>query len=208
MLDNPQLMESTASVSPQVYRSGPLSTSHNTASVSMPALATQQATTASNRAESPTVINPAVSITSRSLQALPFVPEMASPSDISNMPAASATPQVNIGTQMSEPLQENHYTVIGGLSTPAAPGTRVQQMKATGSVIYEGLKLVLQGLYDCSDSFLPLKAATGAFLKVIDVVETVSENKKELEELKTKLEAITMIVTRYQKYNGLSVIEN
>ncbi|KAG5650912.1 hypothetical protein H0H81_010575, partial [Sphagnurus paluster] len=179
------------------------------ASASMPALPAPQGTTVPNTAESLNVINPAASIISRSLQTLPFVAELASPSDISNTPAASAAPQVNIGTQMSELPQENHYKVIGGLSTPpAAPGTRVQQMKATGSVLYEGLKLVLQGLNDCSDSFLPLKAVTGAFLNVIDVVETVSDNRKELEELKAKLEAITMIVTRYQKYNGLSAIEN
>ncbi|KAG5653103.1 hypothetical protein H0H81_002328 [Sphagnurus paluster] len=167
----------------------------------MPGLADQPATTAPNT-ELPAAIYQEASITSNSLQTLPFTAE----SDISNTPAS---PQADIGTKMSKLPQDNHYTVIGGLSTAlVAPGTTVQQMEPMGSVIFEGLKLVLQGLYDCSDSFLPLKAATGAFLRVIDVVETVSGNKKELEDLKAKLEAIIMIVKRYQKYNGLSAIEN
>jgi hypothetical protein len=38
-------------------------------------------------------------------------------------------------------------------------------------VAYEGLKTVFQGLYDCSDLFLPLKAASGALLTILKIVD-------------------------------------
>ena len=40
-----------------------------------------------------------------------------------------------------------------------------------GSLVYEGLKTVLQGLFDCSDMFLPLKTATGGLLTVFKIVD-------------------------------------
>ena len=45
------------------------------------------------------------------------------------------------------------------------------QMQAAGSVVYEGLKTVLQGLYDCSDIFLPLKTTAGGLLAVIKIFD-------------------------------------
>ncbi|KAG5651142.1 hypothetical protein H0H81_009734, partial [Sphagnurus paluster] len=208
-LDKPQLMKSITSNLPQVPTSGLVSMSSNTASMSMPALAVQQPTTAPNATQSPATITPVAPITSRSLQTLPSMPESASPSDISNTPSASAAPHASIGSQMSELPQENPYMALGGLSSPpVVPKTRGEQIKAVGSVAYEGLKTVLQGLNDCSDSFPPLKTATGVFLKVIDMVETVSGNKKELEDLKAKLEAITAIVKQYQKCNGSHAIKH
>ena len=68
--------------------------------------------------------------------------------------------------------QNNDYLAIGGL--PAAvddPQTRVQQAKEVGSVAYEGFKTVIEGLYDCSDIFLPLKTATGGILTFIKLFE-------------------------------------
>ena len=115
--------------------------------------------------------------------------------------------------------QNNDYLAIGGL--PAAvvdPKTSVQQAKAVGSVGYEGLKTIVQGLDRCSNMCPPLKTAVGVFLTIIGIVEvcvlvynndnlfidyscgqTVLENKKELEDLKAKLEAILSIVKHYQK---------
>jgi hypothetical protein len=68
--------------------------------------------------------------------------------------------------------QDNNYLGIGGpLAVVVDPETRVQQAKAVGSVVYEGLKIVIQGLYKCSDMFLPLKAAAGGILIFIELVE-------------------------------------
>lgn len=69
-------------------------------------------------------------------------------------------------------LQYNDYTAIGGLpTTPPGPSAPGQRMKEGGGVAYEGLKAVAQALYNCSDMFLPLKAAVGVFLEVTKVVD-------------------------------------
>jgi hypothetical protein len=96
-------------------------------------------------------------------------------------PAKPAT-----GTQQSPPIsaltampmqsgnlaQENGYLAIGGpLAVVVDPETKVQQAKAVGSAVYEGLKIVVKGLYNCSDMFLPLKAAAGGILTFIELVE-------------------------------------
>ena len=123
--------------------------------------------------------------------------------------------------------QNNAYLAIGGLPAVVVdPETRVQQAKAVGSVVYEGFKTVLKGLHDCSDMFLPLKTAAGGILTIIEFVEvcvlvynnmylwlirvnqTVLENKKELEDLKAKLEAILSIVKQYQKQDSLRALRN
>jgi hypothetical protein len=44
-------------------------------------------------------------------------------------------------------------------------------MKEGGSTAYEGLKTAIQGIYDCSDIFLPLKTAAGVFLTISKVVD-------------------------------------
>jgi hypothetical protein len=44
-------------------------------------------------------------------------------------------------------------------------------MKEGGSTAYEGLKMAIQGIYDCSDIFLPLKTAAGVFLTISKVVD-------------------------------------
>ena len=70
------------------------------------------------------------------------------------------------------PPQDNPYLPIGGLSDGVVEAKAgVQQAKVVGSVVYEGLKTVVKGLYDCSDMFLPLKTAAGGILTIIDFVE-------------------------------------
>jgi hypothetical protein len=44
-------------------------------------------------------------------------------------------------------------------------------MKEGGGTAYEGLKTVIQGIYDCSGSFPPLKTAAGVFLTISKVVD-------------------------------------
>ncbi|KAF8972051.1 hypothetical protein BDZ97DRAFT_1913295 [Flammula alnicola] len=105
--------------------------------------------------------------------------------------------------------QYNAYAAIGGLPTTVViPEPGVQRAKAVGSVAYEGLKLVLQGLSDCSGMFPPLKTAAGGLLTIIKIADAVSANKEELEDLKAKLEAIISIIKKYQKYNGLRVLDH
>ena len=71
--------------------------------------------------------------------------------------------------------QDNNYLAIGGpLAVVVDSETRVQQAKAEGSVAYEGLKMVVQGLYKCSDIFLPLKTVAGGILTFIELVEVSS----------------------------------
>jgi hypothetical protein len=65
--------------------------------------------------------------------------------------------------------QTNPFLVIGGLPAGGVdPETKVQRV---GSVVYEGLRKILQGINECSDMFPPLKTATGVILKIIDSVE-------------------------------------
>ena len=68
--------------------------------------------------------------------------------------------------------QNNDYLAIGRLPAVVVdPQTKVQQAKAVGSVAYEGLKTVLQGLDRCSNMCPPLKTAVGVFLTIIETVE-------------------------------------
>ena len=97
----------------------------------------------------------------------PIVPKikialsLVSTSTATSLNSRNLTPQLN-----------NNYLAISGIpALVVGPETRVQQAKAMGSVVYEGFKAVLQGLYDCSDIFLPLKTLTGGILAIIDLVE-------------------------------------
>src|SRR5437016_3765475 len=69
------------------------------------------------------------------------------------------------------PPQDNPYLPIGGLSDGVVEAKMGVQEAKVGSVVYEGLKTVVKGLYDCSDMFLPLKTAAGGILTIIDFVE-------------------------------------
>ena len=81
---------------------------------------------------------------------------------ITKSPGASGGPSDNFNPQ------DNLYAAIGRLPISVVPATHTQQM---GSVAYEGLKTVLQGLYDCSDMFLPLKTVAGGLLTIFRVVD-------------------------------------
>jgi hypothetical protein len=124
------------------------------------------------------------------------------------------------------PQDSDHQAVSGLPAVVVDPEPRVHQANAVESAFYEGFKTVVEGLYDCSDMFLPLKTVAGGILKIIKVVEvrilvynntdsrvihtwflvdqTASGNKKELEDLKAKLEVILSIVKKYreQEHNG------
>ena len=62
------------------------------------------------------------------------------------------------------PTIDNAYAAIVG--PPATTGGPTM-----GSVVYEGLKTALQGLYDFSDMFIPLKTAAGGLLTIFKIVD-------------------------------------
>jgi len=68
-------------------------------------------------------------------------------------------------------LQDHAYAAIGGISTTTAvPETWIQWAKA-GSIAYEGVKLVLQGLSDSAGMCPPLKTAVAGLLTIIKLVD-------------------------------------
>ena len=83
-------------------------------------------------------------------------------------PPRTESPAKN--TPSNEPNEQyNPYAAIGGIATTIpVPATRIEKM---GSAAYEGLKIALQGLYDCSDMFLPLKTAAGILMAIIKIVD-------------------------------------
>ncbi|KAF7344134.1 Mycorrhiza-induced WD40-repeat domain protein [Mycena venus] len=105
---------------------------------------------------------------------------------------------------------DNPYLAAATLPSTALPGllTRAQQVKEGAGTVFEGLKTVIKGLYDCSDMFLPLKTGAGVFLSICNVIETMSGNKKELEDLQAKLTTILAIVKKYQGVDGLSALNH
>ena len=117
------------------------------------------------------------SLRSRLLRAIPKFRSSPSPlaqrgTDGANTPVPQAVPQTD-GAEFSAqapPTIDNAYATIVG--SPATMDPTV------GSVIYEGLKTVLQGLYDCSDMFLPLKAAAGGLLTIFKIVDVGGSSSK------------------------------
>ena len=86
------------------------------------------------------------------------------PSATQSPPGAESTPSIP-PSDSSKP-KDNLYEAISGFVPPLP-----SQMQAVGSVAYEGLKTVLQGLYDCSDIFLPLKTTAGGLLTIIKIID-------------------------------------
>lgn len=77
-----------------------------------------------------------------------------------------------ISTSTMISSQDNAYVTIGGLRAVGVdPGTGVQHAKAVGGVAYEGLKTVVDIIYEFSDAFPPLKAAAAIFRTVTIFVE-------------------------------------
>jgi hypothetical protein len=68
------------------------------------------------------------------------------------------------------------HATSGGSSPSQSPQptTGVKEPRTrdkVGSTAYAGLAVIIQGLYDCSDMFLPLKTAAGGFLAIYHTVE-------------------------------------
>ena len=77
---------------------------------------------------------------------------------------ATSVPRVN--------SQGTEYTSILELSTTSSsPLTWDHQLKEWGSTTYEGLKIVIQGIYDCSNIFPPLQTTAGVFLTISKIVD-------------------------------------
>ncbi|KAF5351362.1 hypothetical protein D9758_008072 [Tetrapyrgos nigripes] len=137
----------------------------------------------------------------------PQPPSTSSPSSQPppTLPTASPTAQPPPTSQPSHSQSSpNEYMA---LSTSPALQTPGQRMKQGGSIAYAGLKQVALALRDCSDAFPPLKTAAAVFSKIAEVVDRVSTNKEELEELQAKLEVIKSIVEKYKK-DGMEHIVN
>ncbi|KAJ7756105.1 hypothetical protein B0H14DRAFT_3166369 [Mycena olivaceomarginata] len=120
-----------------------------------------------------------------------------------NQSTASSVPSENSNSQ------DNPYAGIGGLPTTLpGPLTLGQRTKEGGRTAYAGLTTIVQGLYDCSDMFLPLKTAAGVFLTIDKIVDRVSANREELEELEAKLAAILSIVENYKQHGGIDALHH
>ncbi|KAK7450143.1 hypothetical protein VKT23_013026 [Stygiomarasmius scandens] len=102
------------------------------------------------------------------------------------------------------PGESNPFSTIAGPSgtQPSTPAPH-HRAREVASTTYAGFSQIVQGLYDCSDMFLPLKTVAGGLLTVQKIVERVQTNRDALEELKTKLNAFLTIIKKYQKV-GLS----
>ena len=83
---------------------------------------------------------------------------------ISPSNSATTAPQVN--------PQGTEYAAILELSTtPSGPLSLEHRMKDWGSTAYEGLKTVIQGVYDCSGIFPPLQSTAGVLLTISKAVD-------------------------------------
>lgn len=122
--------------------------------------------------------------------------------------------------------QESAYLAIGAVPTVVdTAGNKVQQTTTAGTVVYGGLKTIMDALYELSDGFPPLKTAAAVFRtisKFVDVrllvsstdqwidqilsKQTMLENKQELEDLAAKLGAILSIVEKYRSAGGSDAI--
>ncbi|GLB42001.1 hypothetical protein LshimejAT787_1100160 [Lyophyllum shimeji] len=92
--------------------------------------------------------------------------------------------------------------VVGLLTTASVSGTSTQHTDA-GSTACEGLKSVVQALCECSDLFLPVKAAAEVLLNISKTDDSVLTNKDELVgDLNAKLANILLIVEVYARHSG------
>ena len=106
------------------------------------------------------------SLRSRLLHAIPKFPSSSPQRGADGATTPVPVPHMD-GAEFSaqaSPTIDNAYAAI--VVSPATTSDPTM-----GSVVYEGLKTVLQGLYDCSDMFLPLKAAAGGLLTIFKIVD-------------------------------------
>lgn len=174
-----------------------------------------------------------VSRMSQSLSALPSTISNHLP-NVASTPASQTSairmPAVATQTMSNIPLgTPNLYLEFtGSHTTPSSPPTRRQRMKMIASTAYAGITEIFQGIYDCSDMFLPLKTVAGLFLTISKVVEVrmvhvphtdiksdrscglqkVSGNETQLRELGRKLETILSIVQKYSDNDGIPVLKH
>ena len=96
--------------------------------------------------------------------------QSATPRNATSSISASATNSATSAPQVNSRGAE--YAAILELSTaPSAPLTWEHRMKECGSTAYEGLKMAVQGIYDCSGSFPPLQTTAGVLLTISKVVD-------------------------------------
>ena len=87
-------------------------------------------------------------------------------------PIASISPSNSATTAPQVNPQSTEYMAILGLSTTSSgPLTWEHRMKDWGSTAYEGLKTVIQGVYDCSGIFPPLQTTAGVLLTISKAVD-------------------------------------
>ena len=87
-------------------------------------------------------------------------------------PIASISPLNNATSAPQVDPQGTEYTAILELSTtPSGPLSWEHRMKDWGSTAYEGLKTVIQGVYDCSGIFPPLQTTAGVLLTISKAVD-------------------------------------
>ena len=96
----------------------------------------------------------------------------------SRSPSHQGPDDANTSISSTSALQVNpqgaDYTAILDsdlLTTPSGLLTREYRMKEWGSTAYEGLKMAIQGIYDCSSIFPPLHTAAGVLLTISKVVD-------------------------------------
>jgi hypothetical protein len=159
-----------------------------------------------------------------------FSPQVNSRSHLGVQPvtphnATATSPRNNATSAPEANTQGAEYTAILGLPTmPSGPLTWEHQMKEWGSTAYEGLKMAIQGIYNCSGSFPPLQTTAGVLLTISKVVDVrgsmcstllkfnfvhqrVSTNRTDLEQLGVKLQSIISIIRKYGENGGLHALD-
>ena len=95
--------------------------------------------------------------------------------DFPTTPSVSASPNVASAPQIN--TQGTEYTaILEPSSTLSGPLSSEHRMKEWGSTAYEGLKVAIQGIHDCSGIFPPLQTTAGVLLtisKVVDVCRSI-----------------------------------
>ena len=87
-------------------------------------------------------------------------------------PIDSISPSNSATTAPQVDPQGTEYAAILELSTtPSGPLSLEHRMKDWGSTAYEGLKTVIQGVYDCSGIFPPLQTTAGVLLTISKAVD-------------------------------------
>jgi hypothetical protein len=139
-------------------------------------------------------------------------------------PSPSSQNVTSSPSPTASPTSQSAPTTAMVSGTPASRPSS-GRMHEVGSAAYAGFTAIVQGLYDCSDMFLPLKTAAGIFLTISGVVEVrgiqfectlriilsaqrVSANREELEELEAKLDSIRSTVQKYKAHGGISALHS